>query len=296
LLGKQSAWYGDTYYLNQSGNAQDDQMWIEHNDVVCADQHKAPCRAALLLTLQQLPRFHRIVISLSESADWPTDGLFTWSKEETPVAYVDLQHLTAKALAYEATLSKNTKSAVRRAAKYIENTHGKITTVLKTEALSSLLTKDIAPLHIQQWGSTEHGSGFSNPVFSEFLHLLCKEDTQSCKCEVLSFSAGELVLGYLFNIVRHNTVYFYLSAINYADSDNKYKPGMLIHTLAIEHYRQRNMSKYDFLAGKARYKESLSTHSYPMYTIHLAKNTWTHRLLYQLNQVINTIKHRDGAV
>lgn len=157
-----------------------------------------------------------------------------------------------------------------------------------------MLTSDIAPLHIQQWASTEHGSGFSNPVFAEFLQLLCCEDNDDCKCEVLTFSAGELVLGHLFNIISDNAVYFYLSAINYADSDNKYKPGMLIHRLAIEHYGERNMSKYDFLAGQARYKESLSTHSYPMYTIHLAKNTWTHRLLYQLNNFLNTIRSRGS--
>jgi hypothetical protein len=290
LLGKQSAWYGDTYYLNQTGNAQNDQMWIEQNDVVCPQAYKALCRASLLLALRKTPHFHRAVMSMSTTNDWPSAGLFTWLNEQTPVSYVNLESVHAQQQGYESTLSKNTKSAVKRAAKYIENAHGNISMQVSTQNLSELLINDIAPLHIQQWGATEHGSGFSNPVFAEFLQRLCTQSSEVCHCEVLSFKAGDLVLGHLFNIISHNEVYFYLSAINYADSDNKYKPGMLIHTLAIEHYSKLNMSKYDFLAGQARYKESLSTHTYPMYTVHLAKNTWMHRLLFRLNDLINTLK------
>lgn len=291
FLGKQSKWYGDTYYLNQSGNAKDDQMWIENNDIIVPQAFKHHCRIALLQTLQQTPRFHRIVLSLVASKNWPTDHLFTWAAEQSSVSFVNLQALQNNEKNFETTLSKNSKSAVRRAAKYIEKQYGEITMRMRHDNLHELLQQELAPLHIKQWQNTAHGSGFENPVFTKFLALLSKSNAPECRCEVLSFHAGDKTLGYLFNIISHNEVYFYLSAINYADADNKYKPGMVIHKLAIEHYARLNYSKYDFLAGAARYKESLSTDTYTMYTIELAKNSWMHRLLFKVNRLLQLLKH-----
>lgn len=291
LIGKQSNWYGDTYYLNQTGNAPEDQMWIEHNDIICAKQHKRGCRESLISALQQRPKFHRFILSMVSDQHWPLLEVFTWSVESSPVAYVDLSELQTKQINYETTLSKNSKSAVRRAAKYIEKQYGEITMRIRHDNLHELLQQELAPLHIKQWQNTEHGSGFENPVFTKFLALLSKSNAPECRCEVLSFHAGDKTLGYLFNIISHNEVYFYLSAINYADADNKYKPGMVIHKLAIEHYARLNYSKYDFLAGAARYKESLSTDTYTMYTIELAKNSWMHRLLFKVNRLLQLLKH-----
>jgi CelD/BcsL family acetyltransferase involved in cellulose biosynthesis len=63
-------------------------------------------------------------------------------------------------------------------------------------------------------------------------------------------------LGYLYNFQYGERVYSYQSGFSYSD-DNRHRPGLLAHALAIEQARQRGMRVYDFLAGDAPYKARL---------------------------------------
>lgn len=289
FLGKQSAWYGDTYYLNQTGLQQYDQMWIEHNDIICHEQHYSQCRQALLNLLSQTKNFHRLVVSLTPSHTWESDQTFIWSYVCEQVPYIDLKGLQKDQISMGKWLSKNTRSSINRASNYIKKQHGELSISKIADPLASL-TKDIAPLHIAQWQATDAGSGFTNVNFVSFHQQLCTLNAGNYQVEILQISAGEQILGYLYMMLSHKTVYFYLSAINYDDDDNRYKPGMVMHKLAIEYYAALGFERYDFLAGRARYKTSLSTHRYPLYTIHIANNGLKHRILFTLNGIAKRLK------
>ena len=69
-------------------------------------------------------------------------------------------------------------------------------------------------------------------------------------------SAGETAIAYLYNFIDGKTVRYYSSGFLY-EADNRLKPGMVAHTLCIEHYLATGMDRYDFMAGEARYKTSL---------------------------------------
>jgi CelD/BcsL family acetyltransferase involved in cellulose biosynthesis len=73
---------------------------------------------------------------------------------------------------------------------------------------------------------------------------------------LLELSAGGQVLGYLYNFQYGERVYSYQSGFSYSD-DNRHRPGLLAHALAIEQARRRGMRVYDFLAGDAPYKARL---------------------------------------
>ena len=67
-------------------------------------------------------------------------------------------------------------------------------------------------------------------------------------------------IGCLYNFVHRGRVYAYQSGFH-ASRDNRLKPGLVSHFKAIElNYRLGNRT-YDFLAGDARYKRSLSNAS-----------------------------------
>lgn len=285
FLGKQNAWYGDIYYLNQTGSPKYDQMWIEHNDIISSEQWLAPCRLALLNSLSKLKKFHRLVVSLSPCNEWQSEHTFLWSEGIEQVAFVNAALIADKPDGMATLLSKNTRSAINRARNYIQKEYGDIR-IECADNLSDILKNNIAPLHIAQWQNTESGSGFSNPHFVDFHDNLCNNGNDAHRVEILQFSAGERDLGYLYMMLSHKQVYFYLSAINYQNQDNRYKPGMVMHKLAIEHYAALGYQTYDFLAGHARYKESLSTDHYPLYTLHIANKAWPHRLLYKANQLV----------
>jgi hypothetical protein len=67
-----------------------------------------------------------------------------------------------------------------------------------------------------------------------------------------------VTFAYLYNFVSGDRVHFYLSGVNYGVS-HAIRPGMLAHWMAIEKNLSEGKSLYDFLAGDARYKRSLST-------------------------------------
>jgi hypothetical protein len=294
FLGKQKRAYGDIYYLNQTGKPEYDQMWIEQNDIVAKQEYLPALRTALIDHLCTCKNFHRLVISLATTQNWKGEHSFEWSSSKDDVCFVDLSELKQKKQSFLQSLSKNTKSAIKRAAKYIEAQHGVISMSVIQDNIFDTLNKEVAPLHIAQWGATEQGSGFSNPHFLAFHEQLLKHtlsitplsSSQNLVCELLSFKAGDHPLGYLYMMLFDDCAFFYLSAINYRDKDNKYKPGLVMHQLAIEHYAALNFTKYDFLAGKARYKESLSTSKYPMYTIELSKRSWKNKALYFVNNLL----------
>jgi len=292
FLGKQTAWYGDTYYLNQAGICQYDQMWIEHNDIICSEEWRISCRKSLLDTLSQIKNFHRLVISLCPSNEWRNQQTFLWSCDKDQVAYVDLSRLE-KEKNIGLLLSKNTRSNIARSKNYIQKKHGNISFEAVNNQIEAL-RDELAPLHIAQWSESDSGSGFTNPYFVSFHEKLCTKHSEHFRTEILHFKAGEQDLGFLYMLLSHKTIYFYLSAINYEDKDNRYKPGLIMHKIAIEHYAALGYKRYDFLAGYARYKESLSTDHYPLYTLNIANNALKHRLLFGANRLLKKLFQIKG--
>ncbi len=290
FLGKRSQSYGDVYYLNQTGKQKDDQVWIEHNDIFCANDKLIACRKSLLNYLSQQARFHKLVVSLCTDENWQHKNIFTWETDIHATQYVDIAALRQHKKTHLESISKNSRSAIKRSQKYIENKYGQISLCKITDSLANIIQTEIAPLHIEQWGETEYGSGFANPNFVNFHKIFCSETRSAMNVEVLKFSAGMFVIGYLYFINKGDNVNFYLSSINYSDKDNKYKPGLLMHAMAISEYANENYNAYDFLAGKARYKESLSNGRYNMYTLHLANKRPLQRILFN----IKVLKQKFG--
>jgi CelD/BcsL family acetyltransferase involved in cellulose biosynthesis len=70
-------------------------------------------------------------------------------------------------------------------------------------------------------------------------------------------------MGVLYNFVQDGVVSFCQSGLQY-ESDNRLKPGLVIHALVIQACMDRGFATYDLLASGpegSRYKESLATDS-----------------------------------
>ncbi|MFT7088366.1 MAG: hypothetical protein ACJAU4_000152 [Glaciecola sp.] len=289
---------GKVFFLNQTGNQQDDQVWIEYNDVICASQHKA-CRNALLHYLAEQRNTFKFV-GVNNMQAWSHRHWREWSLQPINgfIAASTKPPADSCASASNTSLiahfSKNTKSQISRSQKYIEQQYGETTvTWLRSNQVEAAL-KDMANLHIEQWGKHDYGSGFTNPRFVEFHRRIMQQgmqqgmqpelqqpllpqnnqSTNSDWVHLAKFCAGDVTLGYLYFFTRNKQVYFYLSAINYATQDNKYKPGLLMHKLAMQHFEGLGYTSYDFLAGDARYKTSLSNQKYLLHSLQLYVNKW----------------------
>ncbi len=282
---------GKVFLLNQTGNQQDDQIWIEYNDVICASQHKA-CRNALLQFLANKPKTFKF-IGINNIEAWSHKQWRKWSLQSTNGYIAASKEALSESSTASLVLhfSKNTKSQISRSQRFIEQHYGEVKmNWLSSKQIEAALT-DMGNLHIKQWGNHDYGSGFTNPRFVEFHRRLMQQGmlpkvsheiekekdsraTSKDWVHLAKFTAGDFTLGYLYLFTRNKQVYFYLSAINYTSQDNKYKPGLLMHKLAMLHFEGLGYTSYDFLAGDARYKTSLSNQEYLLHSLQLYLNKW----------------------
>ena len=282
--GCQKHWLGDRYYLNQTGVHSDDQVWIEQNDIICRSEDRPDVLDAMLVKLSKLKNIAKITAQTCLSDQWQHARFLAPEITQEANFYADLTVSDD----YLDSLSKNTRAAIRRSNKLIADKFGPITVTIAPQSEHQQILNKIADLHILKWGSSEYGSGFTNPTFVEFHEqLLAIRDTEySGKAKLLTLAAGDFVLGYLYILISGKQILFYLSAINYADLGNKYKPGLTMHFSAIAHFKALGYDSYDFLAGPARYKAQMSNSSYPVYHISMYKNTSRNRVITKLKSMV----------
>jgi CelD/BcsL family acetyltransferase involved in cellulose biosynthesis len=76
--------------------------------------------------------------------------------------------------------------------------------------------------------------------------------------ELLQLAAGSQIQGYLYNFHYAGMVCNFQSGFAY-DDDNRHRPGLLAHAMAITQAQRSGMLVYDFLAGDAPYKARLGS-------------------------------------
>lgn len=201
---------------------------------------------------------------------------------EQPTFDVDLDDVRSRHGGdYLAALSANTRQQLRRSRRHAEQTLGRLMVeraACTDEALDWL--DRTAPLHRARWtgnsGETA-ASGFDNPAFVAFHRRLISHGFETGAIEYLHVKAGETTLAFLYNFVACNHVQFYLSGVDHG-IDPAMRPGLLAHWAAIEHALEGGRFSYDFLAGDARYKRSLSTGSGRTLWLVLQRPRWRLRL------------------
>ena len=278
------------WHLHRTGNVKQDQIWIEYNDFLLADNVANEVRLSMVEALYRHDKsLKEMVIGLSsEKVLSCFEQHFTQSSLliESLGYVVDFSSIEKNYL--QEVLSKNTRSQVNRSNKIL-NQLGELSfkLVTKPDEINTLY-KDIAKIHIERWGNTEEGSGFSNKVFTTFhQQLINNDDTGTVQIAVLSLNNSPI--GYLVNYVYKQKVYFYLSALT-TFSSNKIKVGLTLHEKTISHYENLNIKSYDFLGGDARYKRSLSNQSYELALCSFSRNDWLLIIESQLKYLKNQIK------
>ena len=257
--------------LNQTGRPMLDQPWIERNGFFCASPAQFSTHLSILLDKLMARRNWdelRIGGLVDERAHEALylaarKGLNARLEIEQPSFAVDLDEIRSRhAGDYLAALSPNTRQQLRRAQRAAEKVLGPLTLDIASSLDEALEWFDATgPLHKARWHDAESqvdDSGFNNPDFVDFHRRLITHAFAANGIQYLRLKAGDATLAYLYNFVSGRDVHFYLSGIDYTVGE-QFRPGMLAHWMAIELNLTANRRSYDFLAGDARYKRSLST-------------------------------------
>jgi hypothetical protein len=258
--------------LNQSVSLPHDEIFIEMNGFGGVSRDQFGMRLEMLLdTLNLDPTWDEIRLpgllppelesALKSAKKNKLNTHVLDSKPTYLTNFAVVQELYAGNL-YSA-FSANTRQKLRRAKRNIETDIGplKIEFAPNVQIAKSWF-HSAGIFHRLRWRKTQDRNygGFDNTQFVNFHRLLIEEHFQTGMIRLWRISAGSRIFAYLYNFRVQKKEFFYLSGIDYGIGE-KYSPGLLAHVEAMQQCLDSGLSDYDFMAGKNRYKESLSTES-----------------------------------
>ncbi len=270
LLVSRSSWKFlfpiTTLYLNASGETTRRTPAAEYNDVLCVPafaEGVAPEFARLVRSLRW-DQLHLSGYEKNGLADCVTSllGGVVVDHVVCDSCFVDFSALGDEL--FEQSISANTRGQIRRSARLYEQQFGLLnlqTATTLEEAQQFLI--GLAALHNDRRNAKGESGAFESAAVTKFHQQAIASLWPSAGVDLMRLSAGSKVIGYLYNFRIDGKVSFFQSGLVY-EEDQKLKPGLLIHFMAIEYYRRGGQREYDFLAGASRYKRSLAKHSHQL--------------------------------
>lgn len=243
-----------TLSLNQSGDPVADRPYVEYNGLLVEAGREGEAVPAALAAIGRRRDWRALRISGIVPGS-PLLNLPARRKvrvDASPVYRVDLDGVRAASGDYLSLLSANTRSQIRRAMK----DHGG-----PLPSIAVATAGDIAPW-LEEMAALNGGrhadNAWDDPAFRAFVATLAKRGLPTGEVELLRFADAGGIVGLLLNFVHLGQAMNYQSA--FAEPRTaKDKPGLLCHAAAVGHYAARDLAHYSLLAGKDRYKQSLST-------------------------------------
>lgn len=282
-------------YLHETGRAEFDQLTIEHNGLLVDRDGANAILAKSVDTLIHLDPFDEV-----HFPGVPSPYLDLCAKTSShlevkktlPLHSVDL--VKAAEGGYERLLSKNTRQQIRRAVRLYEGGFPSASLsyrVARDEDQAMAFLSDLQRLHQAYWTARGKPGVFADPFFTAFHTRLVREGLSRKEVEIARISSEKGVIGYLYQFKKNGHVYSYQSGFHY-EQDNRLKPGLISHRLAIEHSLSAGEAVYDFLAGDDRYKRSLATHGGQLFWLTLQKR----RLSFSLERRLRAAKRLASGI
>ena len=307
----------ETLWLGESGVSGLDDVFVEHNGILIDPTARAgmlpACLSALLCQTLPGPRAtlgRRVVLSgvdaatldgfaASDAEPRGADPALVVVARASAAPRVEFADLAGE---YIDSLSANTRYQIRRS-----DRHYAAKGPLRLEPANSLAQAQsyldaLSTLHQRAWQRRGRAGAFANPAFTAFHRALLERGVQRGEIDVLQISAGSQALGYLYNFIQSGRVVTYQSGFDYDGqaSATHARPGLTSHRMAIEHYRRAGLRSYDFLAGDARYKQTLSNAETRLFWLTaMRRSSWpaqVHQAEMMARNAVHRLRKRLGAL
>lgn len=299
IVGKKVVRHGivksRTLFLNESGRQDLDQLTIEYNGLLSrAEESEAAIQKLLEWFGRRARSWDELVISGIEGHSFRTlvkhankYGLNVHVTSRLPSPYVDLQKVRASEVGYLGLISRNTRSHIRRSLRLYEQEGPIQLSVAGTLNDAEAYMARLVDLHQGHWIEKGGKGAFADATIRRFHRELIQAGISTGCVQLVRVAAGGRDIGYLYNFLYDGIAYNYQSGFVYSD-DNRLKPGMVCHYLAIQHNLNLGSLRYDFLAGDERYKQSLATDT--------SEQVWCvvqrPRLIFRAEATLRMIKRR----
>jgi hypothetical protein len=248
----------DSLFLGESGERDWDGLYVEHNGILSGEPE------IVAQAFGWLARKARLVLSGVESATLQATqraGVALRIDHSTAAPFLDLRNVPPGQDGPLAHCSANTRYQLRRSARlYAEHGPLHVTRADSVQAALHVLD-ELAQLHQTTWIARGRPGAFANPHFLPFHRALIARALPRDEVDLLRITAGDQLIGCLYNFRYRGEVLSYQSGFAYSDAGPQQKPGLTSHHLALVYYRDGGLARYNFLAGEDRYKLSLAGNS-----------------------------------
>lgn len=295
------------WYLHATGLEAIDELTIEYNGFLVEQGHDIEVKHAMLDHLLHQTSVGRIEIKLASRqldmlarrtaqkqlghARQAARNVIVRSTGFTSYM-VNLDQVRSSSKGYLSLLSSNTRSQIRRSVAAYKELGELTVEEARTPEQAHAFMAELRKLHGQTWLGRGERSGFSfSPIARQFHDQVIEHGFTRGEVQVLRISAGGRDVGYLYNLVHRGHVVYYQSGLRYGVLPRHDRPGLVCHSLAVEHNTQAGHHCYDFAAGNYRYKDSLSTHQEPQHTHVFQRDGVLPRLDRDLRALKSQVRH-----
>lgn len=257
-------------WLNEAGDAEADRPFIEYNGLLCAKDKLPLC-------------VHAFCEAMAYDEDWRVlylSGLGFGAmltevpgvrrrmiRDASPAYYADLKAVRDAGGDYLSLLSANTRGQIKRS---LKDEPGEL--LIETAADAPTITLWLEDMRGMNAGR-HADNAWDSALFLNFARRISLAGLEDGTVELLRVASREAPVGYLLNFVWAGRAMNYQSAFAQPRTA-KSKPGLMGHAAAVAHYAARDLSLYSFLAGKDRYKHSLSTGAEELHWWALERLDW----------------------
>jgi CelD/BcsL family acetyltransferase involved in cellulose biosynthesis len=241
--------------LHETGDAVLDAPMIEHNGFLIAQEDEGLVATILQYLQSDAGAWDEILlsgISTNTAREAQTAGLILNIDREYPIFVARL----SKDRPWLEGRSKGLRAQLRQSRSFAEQM-GPVELVAASGVLESVaFFEQMVVLHSKYWRSRKKAGAFATDYSRAFHRHLIATPEAGGEVFLLRLQAGSEVLGYLYNFRAGDRMYAYQSGFAYR-CDNRHRPGLLAHALALEHAASQGVESYDFLAGESSYKARL---------------------------------------
>ena len=272
--------------LHQTGDLQQDQIWIEYNNFICLPGYgTAPIIECLRYFINHVSGWDEIVLrNVPESLGATISSSIKPSRLDDPITCyaLDLDSIRRNNSSYLDSLGRNTRYQINRAARLYEKKFGSICINMPENQYQAIeWLHKAGRFHQSRWGN----SGFKNPEFVRFHETLISGSFDEQRVQIIKVSAGAETLAIIYYFVSDLIAYFYLQGVR-REIDNRLKPGLLSHAMAIQFFSDQGFKEYNFMGGDSQYKRQLSQKSMNLTTVIIKKGS----LLFDIEEIARNIK------
>ncbi|MEZ5512883.1 MAG: GNAT family N-acetyltransferase [Steroidobacteraceae bacterium] len=250
--------------LHATGSEQFDCIFVEQNGfLVRRGLEQSVIAAVLRHTFESLPNVEQFRFDALEEPDEylraaRAERLIV-SDSRMAAPYVDLASIRNAGGEYLDSLPKKARYAVRSARTAYAAQFGplRVTPAPSVEAALEVFSR-LSRLNTVRQELRGQESSFEREFFQKFHRSLIARTFASGFVELLTMTAGEVVVGHLYLFRHRNSIVFYQCGFDYRLLGARAQPGYAVLSLAIEHYLAAGCDAFDFLAEASLYKLRLA--------------------------------------